>query len=326
MSYSAEAYAYANEVLEKRKEAYALRSMDLQNRIRNTVPGFRDAERERRSLGILRMRAKLSKDTEETERLSKGLSDLNARIDSMLTEYGFSKKDLEEAHFCSRCGDTGILPDGSMCECKKELLSEYELKKINSVSPLALCSFDNFRMDMYSDETDPEFEMSPRENMKYILERCRHFTANYPNGRSLLMMGSAGLGKTHLALSIADTLLKQKTDVVYCSCSNIFGKIEEEKSDYSRHSDTLDRLKSCSLLVLDDLGSEYVTNQVRSLIYDIVNSRLSSSLPTIVTTNYTEERQLKMVYGEKLSSRLLGSYELLPFFGDDIRQLDSPFT
>ena len=103
-----------------------------------------------------------------------------------------------------------------------------------------------------------------------------------------------------------------------------FGKIDEERADYSRHSDTLDRLKTCTLLVLDDLGSEYTNNNVRSLIYDIINSRLSSGISTIVTTNFIEEKQIMTVYGEKVSSRLLGNYEILPFFGDDIRKKNNP--
>jgi DNA replication protein DnaC len=135
-------------------------------------------------------------------------------------------------------------------------------------------------------------------------------------------MGSAGLGKTHLALSIADRLIKKKVDVVYCSCSSIFDKVREEMSDFSHHSDTLERLKYCSLLILDDLGSEYTSNQVRSLLYDVLNSRLSSSLSTIITTNYIEKRQIDTVYGEKISSRLFGNFEYLPFFGDDIRLMD----
>jgi DNA replication protein DnaC len=158
--------------------------------------------------------------------------------------------------------------------------------------------------------------------MRSILRCCREYAESFPCRRNLLLMGSAGLGKTHLALSIADQLIRKKVDVVYCSCSSIFDKIREEMSDFSHHSDTLERLKNCSLLILDDLGSEYTSNQVRSLLYDVLNSRLSSSLSTIITTDYTEKRQIDTVYGEKISSRLFGSFEYLPFFGDDIRLMD----
>ena len=178
-------------------------------------------------------------------------------------------------------------------------------------------------MNKYTESFYPEYGMSPRENMEYVLERCHSFVNSFPNRKNILMMGSAGLGKTHLALSIADSLLNKKYDVIYCSCSNIFGKIDEERSDFSRHSDTLERLRTCSLLVLDDLGSEYINNSVRSLLYDIINTRMSSGLSTIVTTNLTEEKQIMSIYGEKISSRLIGNYEILPFFGDDIRKIDN---
>ncbi len=324
MAYSEEAYAYANEILEKRREYYALKTLDRLEQIRSTIPGFVSLEREKRSTGILRMKAKLAGDDQEAAVLKSGIDEINKKIDQLLNTYGFSKDDLNEMHFCPICMDTGFRPDGSSCICREQLLSEYELSKIKQVSPLSLSSFDSFSLNMYSDKVDPEYDMSPRENMEYVLERCHSFVDGFPNGNNLLMMGSAGLGKTHLALSIADSLLKKKYDTVYCSCSNIFAKIEEEKADFSRHSDTLERLKNCTFLVLDDLGSEYTNNNVRSLVYDIINTRLSSGLSTIVTTNFVEEKQIMTIYGEKVSSRLLGNYEILPFFGDDIRKKNNP--
>ena len=322
MAYSQAAISYANEILEKRRQASAVRTMQTRDRIFSTVPGLTDAERERRSIGILRMRAVLSGDSEEADRLSEGLSQQRDRIDEMLRNSGFSSSDLEEQHYCSRCSDSGILPDGSVCSCKKKIMADYERENIDSISPLAKCSFDTFSLYKYSSEPSPDYGVSPRDHMTRILKRCREFADTFPNRRSLLLMGSSGLGKTHLALSIADVLISRNVDVVYCSCSGVFDKIREELSDYSRHSDTRTSLKGCTLLILDDLGSEYVNSQTRALLYDIMNSRLSSSLSTIITTNYTTRSQINSVYGEKISSRLFGSYELLPFFGDDIRLMN----
>ncbi|MBQ4094252.1 MAG: ATP-binding protein, partial [Oscillospiraceae bacterium] len=224
-----------------------------------------------------------------------------------------------EQHFCRECQDRGVLRDGRMCRCKRALISEYEAQRIAKASPLALCSFDSFTLDYYSTDIDPSLGISQRENMKNNLSICREFAASFPNHRNLLMMGSAGLGKTHLALSIADSLIRKGYDVIYCSCANIFSKIEQERADYSRHSDTLQSLKQCSLLVLDDLGSEYVTASVSALLYDIVNTRLSEGSSTIITTKLTEERLLNPRYGEKVTSRLIGCFDVLPFTGSDIR-------
>ncbi|MBQ5411870.1 MAG: hypothetical protein IIU19_00650 [Oscillospiraceae bacterium] len=81
MAYSEAAYAYANAELEKRKQAAAMRTMEMREKIRSTVPGFTSAERERMSLGMLRMRAKLSGDTAEADRLAEGLEEIRKRID-----------------------------------------------------------------------------------------------------------------------------------------------------------------------------------------------------------------------------------------------------
>ena len=222
MAYSEAAYAYANAELEKRKQAAAMRTMEMREKIRSTVPGFTSTERERMSLGMLRMRAKLSGDTAEADRLAEGLEEIRKRIDGMLSAYGFTRADLEDIHFCSRCSDTGVLPDGSVCECKESLMAKYDREQINSVSPLAMCTFDTFSLSKYSDVDSKEYGVSARDNMRSILRCCREYAESFPCRRNLLLMGSAGLGKTHLALSIADQLIRKKVDVVYCSCSSIF--------------------------------------------------------------------------------------------------------
>ena len=318
MAYSEEALTRANEELEKRRQTYAMRTMELQEKVRSSVPGLSDAEREYRAMGLLRMRARLSGDVREAERLSEGLAEQRKKIDSMLAARGFSRSDLEDQHYCHECGDTGVRPDGSVCSCKEQLMSEFERSRINSISPLEMCTFDTFSLEKYSSES-PDGKISPRTNMTGILRRCMAYADSFPNRRNLLLMGSSGLGKTHLALSIADRLIKKNVDVVYCSCSSVFDRIREEMSDFSHHSDTLESLKRCTLLILDDLGSEYASNQTKALLYDVINSRMSSSLSTIITTNYTKRSQVETVYGEKISSRLFGNFEYLPFFGDDIR-------
>ena len=319
MAYSEQALAYAAEQLERRREQYAMRSDAKRSEILSAVPALTSLERERRSLGVLKMKAALGKDSEEVARLSVGITDVARRTEVALAAKGYSPADLQEQHFCRECQDRGVLRDGRMCRCKRALISEYEAQRIAKASPLALCSFDSFTLDYYSSDIDPSLGISPRENMQSNLSICREFAASFPNHRNLLMMGSAGLGKTHLALSIADSLIRKGYDVIYCSCANIFSKIEQERADYSRHSDTLQSLKQCSLLVLDDLGSEYVTASVSALLYDIVNTRLSEGSSTIITTNLTDERLLTPRYGEKVTSRLIGCFDLLPFTGSDIR-------
>ena len=62
------------------------------------------------------------------------------------------------------------------------------------------------------------------------------------------------------------------------------------------------------------------TQFTQSVLYQVINSRLMESLPVIVSTNLSAEA-LSRRYSGPIVSRLLGSYQLCPFLGRDIRQL-----
>ena len=72
------------------------------------------------------------------------------------------------------------------------------------------------------------------------------------------------------------------------------------------------------LLILDDLGTEFVTPYFITTFYSLLNNRLGAGLPTIVTTNITDGALLEKLYTEKISSRL-SSFVPFLFMGDDIR-------
>ena len=59
---------------------------------------------------------------------------------------------------------------------------------------------------------------------------------------------------------------------------------------------------------------------VQSALYQLVNGRLMAGRSTIISTNLAPE-EIGSRYGRQILSRLEGDYEILPFFGDDIRRL-----
>ena len=91
-----------------------------------------------------------------------------------------------------------------------------------------------------------------------------------------------------------------------------FGRGEEE-------SDTLALLSECDLLVIDDLGAEFRTTFTGAAIGNLLNNRVLSGKPTIISTNLTAS-ELNDAYGERVMSRILGYYHRLAFVGADIRQ------
>lgn len=321
MAYSEEARQYANRILELRREFYAQKTLATREAISVKCNGFAELEAYRRELNLRKLRASLQKNEDEIASIRDELAALSQEIRSLLAKNGFSQKDLEDLHGCSKCADTGILPDGSLCSCKAELMRKYEREKLEKQSPLASSSFDTFSLDRYSKEVDPLFGISPFEAMSDNLKRCKEYAFSFPTSDNLLLMGGTGLGKTHLALSIAGVVLAKGYEVLYCSCSNILRIIEEERS-VMRYSDTLNSLKRCDLLILDDLGSEFINSYSNALLYDILNTRLSEKKATVVTTNLEEQNKMNLRYGAKITSRLLGSFEIRACIGSDLRTSD----
>ncbi|MCL1831200.1 MAG: ATP-binding protein, partial [Oscillospiraceae bacterium] len=183
-----------------------------------------------------------------------------------------------------------------------------------------LSSFGSFSLDKYSTVPDPEYDnISPKKNMEMIYTTCVSFAKDFPNYENLFFMGDTGLGKTHLALAIANEVLSKGYNVVYCSAANIFKAIETEYFREQHTTETLDTLKICDLLILDDLGAEYLNLFVNSSLYDIVNTRLVRQLPTIYTTNIVKSADIARRYSEKTYSRLIGCCNLLAFYGNDNR-------
>ena len=75
----------------------------------------------------------------------------------------------------------------------------------------------------------------------------------------------------------------------------------------------------CDLLVIDDLGAEMSTAFTKSVLYNLVNTRLLTRKPTIINTNLSM-KEIEQRYTPRISSRFIGEYECKKFFGSDIRQ------
>lgn len=112
------------------------------------------------------------------------------------------------------------------------------------------------------------------------------------------MTGDAGLGKTHLALSIAGVVLARGFNVLYVSSQSAFGVVEKDRFDDG--GETLQAMLEAELLILDDLGTEYLTPYVASCIYRLVDTRLTARRPTIYTSNIQTQKTLNARYTEKV--------------------------
>ena len=104
--------------------------------------------------------------------------------------------------------------------------------------------------------------------------------------------------------------------MVYDTAGRIFQRFEAQKfgrEEGTEASTDVERVLSCDLLILDDLGTEMTTAFVQSALYQIVNTRLLEKRPTILSTNLKVEA-LRSRYTPQIASRIEGEYQILPFF------------
>ena len=242
---------------------------------------------------------------------------LRAEREKLLTDAGLDAHYLDDIYSCDRCKDEYYI-DGKMCDCLKRELRTTAYEKLNASSRLKPTSFDDFDLGYYSGETDEMLEESPRERMADVFAYVRRYAADIRSRRdSLLFTGGTGLGKTHLSLAVAKEAIDAGLGVLYDSVPTLMTKLDNER--FGRGNEGLtDAVCSCDLLVLDDLGAEFSTVSTRESLYTIVNSRIMSALPTIISTNLSLT-ELNERYGDAIYSRLTGDYTPVFFCGTDIR-------
>lgn len=234
----------------------------------------------------------------------------------LLNEKGYPFDYLEQKYSCDKCNDTGFLEHG-MCECLKAELKQLTYKKINQVSDIKNCTFDNFSLSYYKDS-------AVKHKMQHNFEKALDYAKNFGyHADSLFMVGGTGLGKTHLSLAVAGYVIEKGFDVVYTPVQTLLNKLEKDK--FSREIDSnanfnsyMEFILGCDLLILDDLGAEFPTQFTISTIYNIINSRLIEKQPTIINSNL-DLQTIENRYSERIVSRLIGGYSIFPFHGNDIR-------
>ena len=239
----------------------------------------------------------------------------------LLNQMGLPQDCLDEKPACALCGDTGYR-NGQVCRCLRQYYAREQQKELSRMLDLGSQSFDTFSLDWYPQEYDSSFGSSARENMEKVYDICAdyaHQFGKYPG--NLLLFGAPGLGKTFLSAAIAREVSGNGWSVVYDTAGRIFQRFEAQK--FTREEDAgddVDRVLNCDLLILDDLGTEMTTAFIQSALYQIVNTRLMEKKSTILNTNLMPG-EIARRYSPQLASRIEGEYQLLPFFGEDIRKL-----
>ena len=176
--------------LEKKKEA-----------LYQKLPELERIENELNQYAIQTAKNILNNETRSLEDLKQKIEVLKYRKSCILQEANLSLHDLEPIYECPICKDTGYVMEKShktsMCNCLKQRLLDYSFNKSN-MSSLDKENFNTFNENLFSDEVDVakyHFNISPRENIKNIKQKCIQFVNEFdnPECKNLLFSGNTGL-------------------------------------------------------------------------------------------------------------------------------------
>ena len=286
------------------------------------VPQIRQIEDEISSQAVRCARKLLDGDANAKEELKQHIEDLREQKEVLLSAFGFPADYMEVHYACPECQDTGYV-DGRKCRCfkKEEIRLLYSQSNIEEV--LLRENFDSFSYEYYDDRVViPEIQMTVADYMRQVHTWCKEYVENFEKkGGNLIFTGSTGVGKTFLTNCIAKALIDQYQSVIYLSSNDLFDVFSKNKFHYDTEEEMKDMYQyilDCDLLIIDDLGTELNNTFVSSQLFYCINERLLRKKSTIISTNLSMT-MLRDTYSDRISSRIISQYSIIPLYGDDIR-------
>jgi DNA replication protein DnaC len=246
------------------------------------------------------------------------------------------------AEVCSACEGSGlrIVEENGRnvaqpCECRLAQRATRMLERARIPKRYEHCSLDSY---------ESAFRGANRTLAAAHL-RARKFVEGYPiesGGTGLLLTGSIGVGKTHLAVGILQAVIMER------GASGLFWDyrelLKEVQNSYNQNvqateMEILRPICKAEVLVLDELGAAKPSEWVWDTVAQVLNSRYNDRLTTIITTNYANttplgvepgsngqiraamrEETLGDRIGERMRSRLQEMCVVVEMQGEDFRQ------
>lgn len=252
------------------------------------------------------------------------MAEYNQKIAAALAAAGYPGDYLAPVRLCPLCGDTGYIYERSVqrrCGCFQETCRQALAETGGEKREEA--SFARFDASRFPDDPLPGTDVTQREYMRVVRDRCVQYAAGVPEGpiKTLLLHGGSGLGKTFLLGCVDAAVRDRGVETLYVTAYDLLSALKN--AYFGRAEAAAQDFFTVPLLLIDDLGMEPLTENVTvEQIYNLLNARLLRGLYTAVSTNLGRE-ELRARYTERVSSRLLDvrTGMAVPFMGKDIRLL-----
>lgn len=164
------------------------------------------------------------------------------------------------------------------------------------------------------------FESSKKTELLTMAENyAKNFSDFRKQGKGLLLWGTVGTGKSHMAACIANHLIDEGHRVLMTNFATMVNVLQ---SSFDGRQEYIDSLNRYALLILDDLGAERRSEYMQEQVFNIIDARYRSGLPMIVTTNLTNEEMKKPadIGNSRIYDRILERCHPIEVNGQSIRR------
>lgn len=226
---------------------------------------------------------------------------------------------------CAICDDTGwktIEIEGvtrvSRCDCWLRQANDRALAAARIQRRYAHCELTNFEQHY--------------DSLRDAFRKAVHFVEKFPIvDRGLLLIGSHGVGKTHLAVAILKAVIRTKgIQGYFYETGELLKLVRDTYASDTNEMDVLRPVLDAPLLILDDLGVDKTTEWVQDILGHVVNVRYSERRPTVFTTNLIETsdplhpKSFMYRLGPRTRSRLFEMCDWVHMDAIDTREVGGP--
>lgn len=199
-------------------------------------------------------------------------------------------------------------------------LTDYEVdtKRINAANQMVkTAAFPSLK-----DISSFDFTFQPSIDERQIKDLCQ--LGFLENNENIVFLGSSGVGKTHLSISIGIEAARQRYSTYFIKCSNLLENLKKAQ-DENRLEARLKHYASYRLLIIDELGYLPISEGDERLLFQLIDRRYEKK-STIVSTNINFSDWEGIFYDTRIANaildRILHHCAVIQIVGDSYRLKD----
>ena len=174
-----------------------------------------------------------------------------------------------------------------VCSCRNSQISQQvhqRLFALSNLDELEQLTFDNFQPRGHVG-----LRAAQANSLEYSFNQSQQFAQSLKGW--LLLQGSYGCGKTHLAAAIANFAVGMGVPTLFLTVPDLLDTLRFSYDDpSSSFEQRFNEIRTAPLLVMDDFGTQNATPWAQEKLFQILNYRYINRLPLVITTNLMLEQ------------------------------------